>query len=289
MAGRIESEQSPPSTGLPGAVVHLRAAPRTTILGDVHGKPRVLEAVLAERQVEAGLAAGEHLLISLGDLLDRGVRTVEDGATVFTGAEAVMDRMGGLSRRYPGRVAVLLGNHEQQHLRDIGKRRLGPGGVSGWDSQGTLRLTADRLDFLRTRPIAGVVASAGARAIVVHGGPARCDCDLEALSALGSARALDTQAGMDLLWGNPSWSPRGAGPWPCFTRLDLRRFLSQNGATVLIRGHRDEDEAFEFGEGLSFISVHTAKGPRERDEPADGYAYVAWDPPAPPRLVRRVP
>ena len=265
----------------------LQARGRVTVLGDLHGKLRALEAILAERGVEEELAAGRHHVVSVGDVVDRGPRSESPEGEFFPGAEAVLDRFAQLKSRYPDRVWMTMGNHEQQHLQDIVDRKLAPGGISQWGSQGRIRLTPLRLDFLRSLPLAIRLQVGDVAALVVHGGPSRTPLVLAEARADGPLELLARNAWRDVLWGYPAWSMSGQGSWYSFTRPHVERFLAENNASVLIRGHRDEDQVLGLGAGCTFVSVHSAKGPKGMDVETDGYAYLAWDPPGPPRLVRR--
>ena len=279
-------------TGAPWqAVRRVRVDGRLTVVGDLHGKLGALEAVLAERDVEAGLAAGTHTLVSVGDLVDRGPRERRLDRDVHVGVEALVDRVAALARRHPDRVHVVAGNHEIMHLRDIRTRRLGPGAVSRWASQGELTLTPERLAFLTALPVALALDVAGTPAIVVHAGVPERAHALDTLVTVTDVVAAHEASRplRELLWTNPSWSRGSSGLGFAYTRLHLQAFLEANGARVLVRGHSNEPELRELPGGLLYACVHTAQGPEDRDDPRDGYVYLAWDAPAGPQLVRRKP
>ena len=274
------------------AVRRVRVDGGLTIVGDLHGKLGALEAVLAELGVEAGLAAGTHTLISLGDLVDRGPREERDGRVVYTGVEALVDRFAALERRYPDRVFAVLGNHEVMHLRDVKTRALAPGGVSRWGSQGELGLTAERLAWLRGLPIALELEAHGTRAVVVHAGVSERPFALDTLADVARIEDLVTRHDAErplreLVWTNPTWSRGVSGFAFLYTRIHLAAFLEKNAAQVLIRGHHDEPEIRDLGGGKHFVCVHTAQGKTDRDVPADGYVYATWDGGRTPALVKR--
>jgi predicted phosphodiesterase len=74
---------------------------RTLIVGDVHGKLRLLDRLLIETEYRAG----EDRLVLIGDLVDRG----ED-------SRGVVARAIELQRAAPETVVVIRGNHEEMML-----------------------------------------------------------------------------------------------------------------------------------------------------------------------------
>lgn len=270
------------------AVVEITLRGRATLFGDVHGKLSALERVLAEREVERDFDEGDHDLIFLGDLVDRGPSEDRDGRKVYTGVEAVMERVLALRRRRPDRVHCVAGNHELMHVRDIARRGLGPGDVSQWGGQGNLTLTAERIEFLTTMPLMLIVNGGPERAIVVHGGPPDNAAALGAMrDAPDMLRAHDCgRAGKQMLWSNPSWSHDSHHIDYAFTPAIVGDFLDALAADYLIRGHRDETEERVMPGARKYYCVHTAQGHRFTDDPAAGSTHVEWDPPRPPKLIR---
>lgn len=269
------------------ALRRLKLSGRLTVIGDLHGKLRALEGVLRERDLERGLRDGTQCAIFLGDLVDRGPTVEQGGRTVFTGAEAVLDRVIGLARDFPERVFVIAGNHEVMHLRDIAARGLEPGDVSRWGTQGQLGLTQERLDFLASLPLVLVADHAGQRIAVTHAGvPDREGVPPALLAATDILGALDTHPGVKgIVWSNPSWSSKSSGG-SMFNRLHIAAFLKSLDATALIRGHENDPAIRALPDGITYICVHTAQGPERGDVPTDGFVYLTWDPPAGPVLVR---
>ena len=81
-----------------------KKAQRTLVVGDVHGKHRLLTRLLTEMSYRPS----EDRLVLIGDLIDRG----EDSAGVVSLALE-------LSRAEPDRVTVLRGNHEDMMISGI--------------------------------------------------------------------------------------------------------------------------------------------------------------------------
>lgn len=81
-----------------------------TFIGDVHGWPRRLDAVVAQ---------AEGRIVLMGDLIDRG-----------PDAPGVLDRVRSLCDH--GRASCLLGNHEYALLRGLGAPTLGLAADEAW-------------------------------------------------------------------------------------------------------------------------------------------------------------
>jgi serine/threonine protein phosphatase 1 len=122
-------------------------AGRTIAVGDIHGGPDALSALIAA--VEPG---PEDTLVTLGDYIDRGPNS-----------RGVLDRLIALAGRC--RLVPLLGNHEEallDALRDVGALRkwLALGGADtlrsyGWAPGGPRRALADWLPRQHREFLAG--------------------------------------------------------------------------------------------------------------------------------------
>lgn len=77
---------------------------RTLVIGDIHGKLRLLERLLSEIEYRPG----EDRLVLIGDLVDRG----ED-------SRGVVDRAIALKKEAPETVLILRGNHEDMMLASL--------------------------------------------------------------------------------------------------------------------------------------------------------------------------
>ncbi|KEF35785.1 metallophosphoesterase [Deinococcus sp. RL] len=143
------------------------SAPPLWVVGDVHGVPGKLRALLRGAGLigeDAGWAGGAAHLVFLGDYLDRG----PDGAEVVRLVRALEAQ----APRAGGRVTALLGNHEVMLLgaRRFGSRRRDPSGLREyWLENGGQPADLERLDdadlaWLAARP---ALARAG-RWLLVH-------------------------------------------------------------------------------------------------------------------------
>ncbi|MBX3278228.1 MAG: serine/threonine protein phosphatase [Acidobacteria bacterium] len=125
---------------------------RTLVVGDIHGKRKLLEQLLEE----CDYRADEDRLVLIGDLVDRG----ED-------SRGVVDRAIELRRAAPDRVVVLRGNHEDMMLAALGAESSESGdGAELWyynggietlesyiDSDQQVNVPAQHIDFLASLPI----------------------------------------------------------------------------------------------------------------------------------------
>jgi serine/threonine protein phosphatase 1 len=94
------------------------------VIPDIHGQLGVLEAMLKASGLfgadDAWVGPADATLVQLGDLVDRGPHS-----------RACVERMMALVARYPERVRVLLGNHEDMLLsedREMNREWLANGG-----------------------------------------------------------------------------------------------------------------------------------------------------------------
>ncbi len=118
---------------------------RIFAIGDIHGCAEALEALLKRLP----MAWEEDLLIFLGDYIDRGP---ESRRVV----EIVMD----LTRRYPGKVIALSGNHEwmfKRYLKGIEPEVFlfngGESTLRDYFEGGKLSVPAEHLAFLESLPL----------------------------------------------------------------------------------------------------------------------------------------
>ncbi len=83
----------------------LRPDQRLCVVGDVHGRIDLLDALFDRIDTEAARRGSIDRLVFLGDYIDRGEASAE-----------VLDRLFGLCRNRPDQVVCLKGNHEQMLL-----------------------------------------------------------------------------------------------------------------------------------------------------------------------------
>ena len=77
-------------------------APRTFVVGDIHGDLSALESLLAKLPE----MTQDDTLVFLGDYLDRGPSSLQ-----------VIERVRGLSATIPAKLVTLRGNHEDMWIK----------------------------------------------------------------------------------------------------------------------------------------------------------------------------
>ncbi|WP_083392626.1 metallophosphoesterase [Rhodobacter xanthinilyticus] len=196
------------------------------IIGDVHGRADLLEALLA-RLAEEDAAA---VPVFVGDLIDRG----EDSA-------AVLERVRGLAR-----ARVLLGNHEEMMLRFLDD----PQGGAAWLRHGGMQTLASY-----GVAVSGARPEAGARAQIRDALRAALGEGTEAWlrglpRAWQSGNLLVTHAGADprrplplqepqaLTWGHEDFGrrPRTDGLWVAHGHVIVERARVEAGVISVDTG-----------------------------------------------------
>lgn len=259
------------------ATLDEKAPARVTFIGDLHGKPGVLAAILRARGLPEEGDEG-HLLVVLGDFLDRGVVDERGGALRFVGAHAVCDRLVELRRRWPGAVRILMGNHEMAHLEDVAERKLGPGQRSRFLGLGDLPLTAERLDLLTHLPLALRLERDGDGLVAVHAGIPRDAARplAELLPYRDVFAAAASPFGRCFAWNDPAWRD-WLGLFGCYGREDLLRFLRANDARWFLRGHRVDSWMEDLDRREAIWNLHSSSGPRCEETADQIVAWVEWD------------
>lgn len=190
----------------------LRPETPLCIIGDLHGRLDLLEAMLA---LVAGQPDAEAVrLIFVGDMIDRG----PDSA-------GVLRHLHGLCSRVPERVICLRGNHERMFLDFLadpvgqGPRWLNAGGSETLSSFGLGQRVPGRSAADRFQALAGALREAlpPARLAWLSGLPLYWQEDELAVTHAGAdpARAIAGQTERALLWGHPDFTrhSRRDGIW----------------------------------------------------------------------------
>jgi serine/threonine protein phosphatase 1 len=188
----------------------------TYVVGDIHGRPDLLELMLELIDAHIGGTGGlDPQLVFVGDYVDHG----PDSA-------AVLARLQELTREFPQNVACLMGNHERMMLDFLldpssrGPRWLREGGAATLASYG---LAADGLD--QGSSADAWTDAAGRLAEVL--GEDSCGWIAQRPLSWNSGNLWVVHAGADplrpmtdqsarvLLWGHPEFdsAPRSDGTW----------------------------------------------------------------------------
>ena len=177
------------------------------IIGDVHGRRDLLEALL--EQIDTRAAGQPFRLIFVGDLVDRGPASADVLALVFARCQAT-----------PEQTLCLMGNHERmmldfladpaahgpRWLRAGGGETLSSYGLSPWSTPKGIA-PQDRLpamaEALRTALPEGMEDWLTALPLIWQEGPL-----VVAHAALDPARAPEAQKDHTLIWGHPDFLKR---------------------------------------------------------------------------------
>jgi hypothetical protein len=234
---RLEREVpvSPPLAQLPN-----RPFSEAIVFGDTHGDWRSSERVVAEFRG----AAEDHILLGLGDYVDRAPDDCDEGSV----ANALY--LVGLVARYPDRVVLVKGNHELNRWIGVLPHDL-PEEVDqlwGPDENRYQRIAS----LLERGPYAAVSPSG---VYFAHGGFPRVSQTNDWKSLYSG---LDEELTLDVAWGECGASrPRRAGIRP-FDEAELVRFLQQSGTRLFLRGH-DPDLTGRWVFGQRCLTLHTSR------------------------------
>ena len=212
--------------GNPGAVIELPSSLTPIIVGDLHGRVDNLLSVLCENSFLRALENGDACLLLLGDEVHSDVPgQLED----TDGSMLIMDLIFSLMLGFPGRVVMLLGNHDS-FSADVMKSGVPQGLI--WEkalrrSRGE-QYTAELATFYELCPLVAI----GADFVACHAGPVR---KRFSRTDLVNVRQSPEQV-RDLLWNRARSPGFPAG----YTRGDVKRFrkwLELSKKTDFIVGH----------------------------------------------------
>ncbi|MCI4325935.1 MAG: metallophosphoesterase [Thermoplasmata archaeon] len=234
---RLEREVpvSPPLAELPA-----RPFSEAIVFGDTHGDWRSSERVVAEFRG----AAEDHILLGLGDYVDRAPDDCEQGSV----ANALY--LLGLVAKYPDRVVLVKGNHELDRWVGVLPHDL-PEEVDllwGPDENRYQRIAS----LLERGPYAAVSPSG---VYFAHGGFPRVERVTEWKSLFGVS---DEDLTLDVGWGECGASRARHGAVTPFTEVELVRFLQQSGTRLFLRGH-DPDLTGRWVFGDRCLTLHTSR------------------------------
>jgi hypothetical protein len=210
------------------------------VFGDSHGDWRSTQRVVA-RFLEA---AGDRMLIGLGDYVDRSPDDCGQGSV----ANALY--LLGLASRYPDRVVLIKGNHELHRLIGVLPHDLPEEVDTLWgpDEGRYHRISA----LLERGPFAAVSPSG---VYFAHGGFPRTE-RVEHWESLFDGPEADVA--LDVGWGECGASHARRGVVPSFQEVDLVRFLQQSGTRLFLRGH-DPDLTGRWVFGARCLTLHTSR------------------------------
>jgi hypothetical protein len=210
------------------------------VFGDTHGDWRSTERVVAKFRG----AAEDHVLLGLGDYVDRAPDDCEQGSV----ANALF--LLGQVARYPDRVVLVKGNHELDRWVGVLPHDL-PEEVDllwGPDENRYQRIAS----LLERGPYAAVSPSG---VYFAHGGFPRVGNVTDWKSLFG---ASDEELTLDVGWGECGASRARHGAVKPFDEAELARFLQQSGTRLFLRGH-DPDLTGRWVFGERCLTLHTSR------------------------------
>lgn len=214
-------------------VVYLKGDCEAIFIGDTHGDPLALRAILNQANFFQKIANGEPIkVVMLGDYADRGTADLEN-----------LEQVLNLKTEYPNNVILLQGNHEEERVN--GNNTNGPAYLRNtlkvkYGEQKGEEVYRNYLDIFSSMPNA-VVTENGV--VAMHGGIG----DFTNLNDLqDNEEALHWSdppdyigmPGQNIQGSGVTASDRGAGF--IFGRDALEKFLSNSGAKVLVRAHQSD-------------------------------------------------
>ena len=222
---------------LPGyRLVRLSSDRPVVFVGDTHGDREATERVLARFPVP------EHVVVFLGDLVDRGPDSLGNLRLVLSETIA-----------RPDSVHLLMGNHEAWNVAPFSP-------ADFWES--LPEADAARLgEALSSLPLA---AWHPAGVLAVHGALP----DVPSLDAL-HAIELGSEAWRAITWGDWQESHGGGLPtagWgrPSFDRDQFERRMEQLDARILVRSHQPYAPTYLFGNRCLTLFTSCAYGDGSR-------------------------
>ena len=201
------------------------------MIGDLHGCDRLLDKMLAR------LPDPDQMpLVFVGDYIDRGENS-----------KAVLERLFDLSRRHPGQVICLKGNHEDMALKFLddpeerGPRWLRHGGLQTLASYGIGGITENSGGMELFEAASDLRQAMGAELVDWLGDlPLIWQSGNIAVTHAGAdpALPLDRQDPRSLMWGHRDFArlPREDGQWVAHGHVILPKPLAVAGRIALDTG-----------------------------------------------------
>eukprot|EP00038_Savillea_parva_P031751 m.90118 g.90118 ORF g.90118 m.90118 type:complete len:1102 (+) comp9841_c0_seq2:253-3558(+) len=235
-------------------VVHCAAPAR--IFGDIHGQLPDLLHFFHTFGLPCHKAGDIHLInyVFVGDFVDRGSYSLE-----------VITLLLCLKIRYPSRVVLIRGNHEDRELNEH----------FGFRSECEARLShGERCwsranDVFDTLPVAALIDD---KILCVHGGIGATLQSVDELAAIPRPLQFPVRPGkyqaimQDVLWSDPTSSDRALGIHHNQRGDDMVEFgpdrvvafLEANGLDLIVRAHQCVQRGYEFFAGQRLVTLFSA-------------------------------
>jgi len=210
-----------------------------TVCGDVHGQ---FYDLLELFRIGGDVPDTNYLF--MGDYVDRGYYSVETVTLLVC-----------LKVRYPGRVALLRGNHESRQITQV--YGFYDECMKKYASANVWTFFTDLFDYL---PLTGLVEK---QIFCLHGGLSPAVESLDQIRAMDRMQEVPHEGPMcDLLWSDPDdrmgWnvSPRGAGY--NFGQDISEAYNHANGLTLIARAHQLVMEGYNWSHERNVVTVFSA-------------------------------
>ena len=245
-------------SALPSLVdLEVPSATHITVCGDTHGQFYDLMKIFELN----GLPSADNPYVFNGDFVDRGSFSVEVILTLL--AFKVVD---------PTCMHLTRGNHESKSMNVI----------YGFYGEVKAKLGASAVELFRevfcALPIAYVL---GGKVMVVHGGIPTCaGGDLAALRKLNRTREPPDEGPMcECLWNDPQLedgtSPNKRGVGVAWGPDVTKRYLQENGLSLVVRSHEVKDEGYELTHDGYCCTIFSA--PNYCDQMGNKGAYIRFN------------
>ncbi|MEM1688202.1 MAG: metallophosphoesterase family protein [Nanopusillaceae archaeon] len=229
-------------------LVEIKSKGEILIIGDLHGDISALDTILSNVKINDFLANKENILISLGDLIDRGKNGVE-----------VIYKLTNLGNNYLGQVIILRGNHEVSRPYEVFPFNFDEELLEKYGEQGKNLLEFTIENFFKKLPLAAYIPK---EIFIVHGGIPIQVPSLKEIEEIDP----DSSIGFQLRWNDPrdniedyAPSDRGHNIYYFGPKI-TEEFLKKNNLEIIIRSHEKPDiKGYKINHNNKIITIFSAK------------------------------
>ncbi|CAG0882444.1 unnamed protein product [Darwinula stevensoni] len=222
-----------------GQPMLLELAAPVNVVGDVHGQ---FHDLLRHFDYLGYPPAANYLF--LGDYVDRGMMSVETISLVLA-----------YKVKYPRNFFLLRGNHECAAINRI------YGFYDECKRKYSVKLWKSFTDTFNCLPIAAIVEGS---IFCTHGGLSPELKKMEQVRRTSRPTDIpDRGLVCDLVWSDPGqgvdgWIPNDRGVSWIFGRDIVKKFLDEQGLSLIVRGHQVVEDGYEFFANRALVTVFSA-------------------------------
>lgn len=229
-------------------LVEIKSKGKLLIIGDLHGDIYALCTILNNVKIDDFLTNKENILISLGDLVDRGKNGIE---VIYT--------LTNLGNEYPGQVIILRGNHEVSRPYEVFPFNFDEELLEKYGREGINLLEFTIENFFKKLPLAAYIPK---EIFIVHGGIPIQVPSLKEIEEIDP----DSSIGYQLRWNDPrdniedyAPSDRGHNIYYFGPKI-TEEFLKKNNLEIIIRSHEKPDiKGYKINHNNKIITIFSAK------------------------------